>query len=85
MAVGNNVKKTVDGNVISVDKGASLTQTFDFTYVRMFSKTINLMVGVSYATPSDEFNQLKNISNPGTNYFIYTMLTVKPKLFSSEK
>jgi len=85
VAVNNNVKKMVDGNTLKVDKGTALVQTLDFTYIKSFNKIISLMSGISYAMPSDEFLGLKNVTDPGKNYFIYTMLTVKPKLFSSKK
>lgn len=85
ITLGNNVKKTVNGNLISVDKGSNVAQNFDFTFIKGFNKTIKLISGFSYAIASDEYLDLKNITNPGTDYYFYTMLSVTPKLFSSNK
>ncbi len=77
----NNIKK----NTLKVSSGSSLAQFIDLTFIKKFDKNIKLHTGFSYAIPSNDFNNLKGITNPGKNYFFYTMLTVKPKFFSSNK
>ena len=77
----NNIIKSTK----KLDKGSSLAQFFDLTYIKSFDKMIKLQTGFSYGMPSDDFNTLKGIAKPGKNYFFYTMLTVKPKFFSSKK
>jgi len=81
----NNIRKVVSGNLIKVDAGNTLANFLDFTYIKSFDKTIKLLTGFSYAIPSDDYTALKNIPNPGKNYFFYTMLIVKPTFFSTNK
>ncbi len=80
----NNIKKSVDGNTIKINRGSNLAQFIDLTYVNKIDKYIKLRTGFSYGIPSNEFAELKGIQNPGNNYFFYTMITIKPKFFSSK-
>ncbi len=79
-------------NPIMLDKG--LGWSFDLTYKHKFSKEVMLMVGASYFIMSDAFKEMKkfkvNSINPtrpeaGKQYFLYTMLVIKPKFFNSQK
>ncbi len=85
ISLATNVKKVKPNNtVVNFDKGA-LANTIDFTYIRKVNKTIKWMNGFSYGMPTDDFNKMKGITDPGKNYFFYTMLIVQPKLFDSSK
>ncbi len=84
VANANNIQKVVSGNLVKVDTGNTLSNFIDLTYIKVFDKTIKLHTGFSYALPSDDFNTLKGITDPGKNYFFYTMLTVTPKFFSTQ-
>ncbi len=85
VALANNViKKDNHGQVVlKVDKGSNLAQTFDILYINKFNKIVMLHAGFSYGIPSTDFNKMKGISNPGSNYFGFMMLTVKPVLYKS--
>lgn len=89
-----NTGRTEDnGDAIIYDK--ALGQNLDLSYVHKFSKEVKLVVGASYYMMSDSFKEMKkmNVSddiNPngqvaGQQYFMYTMLIIKPNFFSSEK
>ncbi len=82
----NNVSNAnnIINNTKKLNKGSTLGQFFDLTYIKSFDKNIKLQSGFSYGIASDDFNTLKGINKPGKNYFFYTMLTVKPKFFSSK-
>jgi hypothetical protein len=83
ISLATNAKKVKPGNtVIHFDK-SQLGTTFDLTYIRKVNKTVKWMNGFSYGTTTDEYNKMKGITDPGTNYYFYTMLIVKPKLFDS--
>jgi hypothetical protein len=85
-AANNIVKKDQGGNVVlQVDKGANLAQTFDMMHIKKFNKMVMMHTGFSFGIPSDEFNKMKGITDPGTNYFVYVMLTVKPVFYKSDK
>ncbi|MEN8115521.1 MAG: alginate export family protein [Bacteroidota bacterium] len=63
----------------------------DLDYTRKISKEITLKTGVSYAMVSDIKNQMvygyksgEQLNDLGQNYFVYTMLIVKPNFFSSK-
>ncbi len=82
----NIVKKNTSGAVVlNVDDGTNLAQVFDVMYVKKFYKFMQLHTGFSYGIASDEFNKMKGITEPGSNYFAYVMLTVKPTFFTSKK
>ncbi len=84
VSVTTNIQKVISGTPYKVSAGSNLAQFVDLTYKRKCNKIMELMTGFSYAIPSDDFNKLKGITNPGTNYFFYTMLTVKPKFFETK-
>jgi hypothetical protein len=81
--IPNNAKKLIGGNWVQYDSGTVLTNNIDFTYIRKVNSFIKWMNGISYGAPSDEFLQMKGISDSGTNYFAYSMLIVTPKLLDS--
>ncbi|MEN8225440.1 MAG: alginate export family protein [Bacteroidota bacterium] len=71
----------------------SMGNHIDLEYTRKFSKEVILKVGASYAMVSDTKNQMvygyqdqanKALYDLGNNYFVYTMLIVKPQFFSSK-
>lgn len=78
------VFKEMDGST-PVYYNKSLASTLNLTYIRKLSKNIKWMNGFSYGMPTDDFNQMKGISEGGSNYFFYTMLTFTPKFFDSSK
>ena len=86
VAAGNNIiKRKPDGSIaIKVDKGYNLAQVIDVTYIKKIQKIITLHSGISYGQASDAFNKMKGVSDPGTNYFAYIMLTVKPTFFTTK-
>ncbi len=74
--------KEMDGtDRLYYDKG--LAGIFDFAYIRKVAKDIKWMNGFSYGMPTDGYNQIKGITDPGTNFYFYTMITFKPSLFDS--
>jgi hypothetical protein len=80
VSLATNVKK---GNTI-YDK-CNLASMIDLTYIRKIDKDILWRSGFSYAMPSDNFLEMKGITDPGTDYYFYTMLIIKPTLFDSSK
>jgi hypothetical protein len=80
-----NKFKEIDETTNRVYYGKSLASTIDFTYIRKINKDIKWMNGFSYGIPSDDFNTMKNITDGGSNYFFYTMVTFTPKFFDSSK
>ncbi|MEN8201365.1 MAG: alginate export family protein [Bacteroidota bacterium] len=72
----------------------SLGNHIDLDYTRKISKEVIFKIGASYAVVSDIKNQMvygyngdpanQELSNLGQNYFVYTMLIVKPNFFRSE-
>ena len=84
VSTSTNVLKETDGtNRIYYDK--ALVSTLDFTYTRKIDKDIKWMNGFSYGIPTDDFNAMKGITDGGSNFFFYTMVTFTPKFFDSSK
>ncbi len=83
--IPNNAKKVINGNTVYFDKGTVLTNNLDFIYTRKINSFMKIMNGFSYGIPTDDFLTMKGIANGGTNYFIYSMLIMQPKLFDSSQ
>ncbi len=84
VSTSTNVFKEMDGtNRVYYDK--ALASTVDFTYIRKINKDIKWMTGFAYGMPTDDFNTMKGITEAGTNYSFFTMLTFTPKFFDSSK
>ena len=94
LATNAKTGRTEDnGDAIMFDK--TLGQNIDLSYVHKFSKEVKLVVGASYYMMSDTFKEMKGMkvsddinatkTEAGQQYFIYTMLIIKPRFFSSEK
>ena len=84
VSTSTNVFKEMDGaNRVYYDK--ALASTVDFTYIRKINKDIKWMTGFAYGMPTDDFNTMKGITEAGTNYSFFTMLTFTPKFFNSSK
>ncbi len=82
----NNVSLAT--NVANNDGGyydSALASTVDFTYIRSINKDIKWMNGFSYGMPTDDFNTMKGVTDGGSNYTFYTMITFTPKFFDSSK
>ncbi|MEN8229353.1 MAG: alginate export family protein [Bacteroidota bacterium] len=80
-----------DGNPVYW-KG-NLGNHIDLDYTRKISKEVIFKIGASYALISDIKNQMvygyedpagQELNDLGQNYFVYTMLIVKPNFFRSE-
>ncbi|MBN2668005.1 MAG: alginate export family protein [Bacteroidales bacterium] len=83
-----------NGDKILYEKG--LGTGIDLSYKHKFSKEVMLMIGGSFFMMSDSFKEMKSMvtydannsitdDKAGQQYFVYTMLIVKPSFFSSEK
>jgi hypothetical protein len=96
--LGTNVKSgrmDTSGDAIMLEKG--LGYGIDLGYKHKFSKEVSLMVGASYFIMSDSFKEMKGFISydanneitgddlTGQQYFVYTMLIIKPNFFNSEK
>lgn len=84
VSLATNVFKEMDGvNRVYYDK--ALASTIDFTYLRKVNKMIQWRNGISYGIPTDDFNKMRGITDGGSNYFMYSMVTFSPKFFDSSK
>ncbi len=84
--IPNNAVQLISGTGLAqYDKGTVLTNNIDLVYTRKINSFMKLINGFSYGMPTDEFLQMKGVVNAGTNYFLYSMLIVQPKLFDSSK
>lgn len=91
--LATNVMKGTDTNgdpIYYDDKG--LGYAFDLGYTHKFAPNVIFKIGGSYAIASDTKNHMTFGNNPATgdlfnlgqNYFVYTMLVIKPTFFKGK-
>lgn len=96
--LANDVKTgrtETNGDPIMFEK--ALGQNIDLSYSHKFSKEVKFVIGASYFMASDTYKEMKKFisydaSNAitgddltGQQYFVYTMLIIKPNFFNSAK
>ena len=74
---GNKKINLIDSKELGVE--------VDIFYTHKVHRCANLAVGYSHMFATDNLKLIKGIDSNETNNFIWTMLTIKPNLFSNER